>query len=64
MKADSRLNFVYVQDVADAILVDEAKCPKCRLWMEVNPKESIGKVQIVCTNCGWMGFVGREGIIE
>lgn len=54
MKADVRIA------EHEGTLVDEAKCPRCRLWAIVSPEQAIGQFAFRCTNCKWTGYVLRE----
>lgn len=39
-------------------LQPQARCPECETWADMDDEQVVGEVSLVCTECGWHGYVG------
>lgn len=38
----------------------QAKCPECSTWGEIDEDQMKGAVSMICTECGWHGYIGGD----
>jgi hypothetical protein len=39
---------------------NQAKCPGCGQWADVDAEQWCGDVSLICPECGWHGYVRGE----